>query len=100
MAQMTRASSPAPLQVASRLAAAFLGSYGFVSGAIAAGVSLLVHAGHSLDEARALLHLLAFPLFVACAVWAVCSSSIGRVWMTLAGGGALMLGSAWLLNRS
>lgn len=95
--------SPTPLSrlhVTSRVAASLLGGYAFVWGFTSLGIVLLVAAGMAFDEARTLLHLLAFLVFLAAFCWAFAAASLGRVWAVLAGGGAAMSAAAWALARS
>ena len=42
----------------------------------------------------------AFLVFLVVFLWAFASSSVARVWAVLAGGGALMTLSAWLIQQS
>lgn len=92
--------SLAPLHIVSRTAAAVLGGYAFVWGfttlAIVAGMAL----GASYRNAQTTAYLLAFLVFLTVLLWAFASRSLVRVWMCLAGGGALMTGFAWLLARA
>jgi hypothetical protein len=88
------------LHIASRVAASLLGGYAFVWGFATFGISLGVAAGLAYDEARTLIHLLAFLVFLAAFCWAFAAASLPRVWAVLAGGGAAMTGAAWALSRS
>lgn len=88
------------LHVTSRVAASLLGGYAFVWGFATLGISLLVAAGMGYDEARTLIYLLAFLVFLAAFCWAFAAASLPRVWAVLAGGGAAMTGAAWALSRS
>lgn len=91
---------PTPLHVASRVAASLLGGYAFVWGFATFGISLLAVAGMAYDEARTLVYLLAFLVFLAVFCWAFAAASLARVWVLLAGGGAAMTGAAWALSRT
>ncbi|WP_341892950.1 iron uptake protein [Variovorax sp. YR752] len=88
------------LHVASRVAASLAGGYAFVWGFATFGISLLVAAGMAYDEARTLIYLLAFLVFLAVFCWAFAAASLARVWAVLAGGGAAMTGAAWAMSRS
>ena len=80
-----------------RIAASLLGGYFFVWGFTTLGISLGVAAGMAYSEARTLIYLLAFLLFLVCFCWAYAESSLVRVWAVFASGGALMTTGAWLL---
>jgi hypothetical protein len=45
-------------------------------------------------------HILGFIVFLVAFLWAFAARSVARVWLVLAGGGALMAGAAWLLQRA
>lgn len=86
--------------IASRVAASLLGGYAFVWGFTSLGIVVLVLAGMTFDEARTLLQLLAFLVFLAAFCWAFAVARLGRVWAVLAGGGAAMSAAAWALSRA
>ena len=86
--------------VVSRIAAAVLGGWLFIWGLTTFGIAVGVNAGMDYDEARMLLYLLAFIVFVVVFCWAFAASSLARVWLVLAGGGAVMTGAAWLLIQA
>lgn len=88
------------LHVTSRVAASLFGAYAFVWGFATLGISLLVAAGMAYDEARTLIFLLAFLVFLAAFCGAFATASLARVWAVLAGGGAAMTAAAWALSRS
>ncbi|HEX2009983.1 MAG TPA: iron uptake protein [Roseateles sp.] len=92
--------SPTPLRIASRVAASLLGGWAFVWGFVALGVALLLAAGMRYGEALTLVYLLAFLIYLGALLWAFAAASLARVWIVLAGGGALMTGAAWLLTRA
>jgi CHASE1-domain containing sensor protein len=39
-------------------------------------------------------------VFLGVFLWAFSARSLARVWLVLAGGGALMTGAAWLVQRA
>ena len=84
----------------SRIAAAVLGGYAFTWGFIALGICLLFRAGMPFDDAEALSYLLAFIVFLVAFCWAFAAGRLAKVWLVLAGGGALMTGAAWLVKRT
>lgn len=86
--------------VVGRIAASLLGGYAFVWGFATLGLALLLVAGMAFDDARTLVMLLAFLVFLAAFCWAFAAASLARVWAVLAGGGGLMTGAAWWLTRS
>ena len=89
-----------PLHIVSRIAASLLGGYAFVWGFTTLGIALALAAGMPYGEAQTLLYLLAFLVFLSAFCWAYAARSLARVWAVLAGGGAAMTGTAWLLTRS
>lgn len=91
---------PTRLHVASRVVASLLGGYLFVWGFTSLGIGALVASGMAFDEARTLLQLLAFLVFLAAFCWAFAAVRLGRVWVVLAGGGAAMSAAAWALSRA
>jgi hypothetical protein len=91
---------PTRAHVLSRTAASLLGSYVFVWGFTSLGIALGVSGGMAYSEAQALLFLLAFLVFLACFCWAFTAAGLARVWVVLAGGGAVMTVAAWLLSRT
>lgn len=92
--------SLSPRSVVSRIAASLLGGYAFVWGFVTLGISLLLAAGMEYEEAKTLLYLLAFLVFLVAFCWTFVAASVTRVWAVLAGGGAAMTGMAWLIART
>lgn len=92
--------SATSLQLASRIAASIFGGYAFVWGFTTLAITLGVAAGMHYVEAQTLAFLCAFIVFLACFCWSYAASSATRVWLVLAGGGALMTGAAWLTMRA
>lgn len=88
------------LHITSRVAASLLGGYAFVWGFSALCIALGLATGAPYDQAQTLAHLLAFLVFVSCFCWAYVATSVARVWVVLAGGGAAMTGLAWLMTRT
>lgn len=88
------------LAVTLRTAAAMLGGYAFCWGFIALGVALLFAAGMPFHDAEHLLSMLAFLLYVGLFCWAFIARSLARVWLVLASGGALMAGTASLIQAA
>ena len=87
----------ASLQVVSRIAAALLGGYGFVWGFTTLGIVLGMAMGARYGDAQTTAYLLAFLIFLVAFLWAFAARSLAKVWLLLAGGGALMAGLAsWL----
>lgn len=87
-----------PLSITSRVAASLLGGYAFVWGFTVLGIALLVLAGMHYHEAQTLVYLLGFLLFLTVFCWAFAAARVWKVWVVLAGGGAVMTGAAWLLT--
>ena len=76
--------------VFSRVCAGIFGSYAFTWGFIALGASSLIAAGTEFHEASSLASMLGFLIYLAAFCWAFIAASLVRVWVVLAGGGALM----------
>lgn len=88
------------VHIASRVAASLLGSWAFVWGFSTLGITCLVALGQPYDEAQTAVMLLAFLVFLAAFCWTFAAASLARVWVVLAGGAALMTGTAWLAQRA
>lgn len=78
------------LMVASRIAAAIFGGYGFAWGIVAAGASLMFAAGMDFHDAEFLASLLGVLAFLVVFLWAFAARRLWLVWTVLAGGGALL----------
>jgi hypothetical protein len=96
----TNTTSLTRLQLSSRIAAAILGSYAFCWGFIAISMALLFAAGMSFHDAEHLCSILAMLIYLGLFCWAFAARSLPRVWVVLAGGGALMAGAATLVQRA
>ncbi len=90
----------APLLIVSRVAGALLGGYAFVWGFTALLMAAALALGAEYHDAERLAFLLAFLVFLGAVLWAFAGSKLWRVWLVLAGGGAVMTGLAWALTRS
>jgi len=86
--------------VLSRVCASILGSYLFTWGFIALGATSLLAAGLEFHEATDLVSMLGFLIFLTAFCFAFIAASLARVWLVLAGGGALMTCAGWWLSRS
>jgi len=84
--------------VLGRVAAALLGGYAFCWGFIALGVAGMYRLGMPFHDAEHLSEMLAFLVYLGVFLWAFAARSLPRVWAVLAGGGAVMAGSATLLQ--
>ncbi|KQW43236.1 MULTISPECIES: hypothetical protein [unclassified Roseateles] len=89
-----------PLPLISRIAAAVLGGYAFCWGFVALGLSGLYAAGMAFHDAEHLSSILGVLLFLVVFCWAFSVRRVGRVWLLLLGGGALMAGLATLTQRA
>lgn len=83
-----------------RVAAALFGGYAFTWSFSSLGIAGLAALGVDFHEAETGVLMLAFLVFLGVFLWAFASSSVARVWAVLAGGGALMTLSAWLIQQS
>ncbi|MES2532349.1 MAG: iron uptake protein [Pseudomonadota bacterium] len=88
------------MNVALRIAAGMLGGYAFTWGFIALVIGLLFAADLDFHDAEAAGYILGFIVFLVVFLWAFAARSVARVWLVLAGGGALMTGAAWLMQRA
>lgn len=91
-------SPPARGQILARLAVSVLGSWLFVWGFVALGITLLMAAGMRYGDAQSLAYLLAFLIYLVALLWGFATSRLPRAAMVLIGGGAAMAGAAWLLG--
>ncbi|MET0335735.1 MAG: iron uptake protein [Rhizobacter sp.] len=85
--------------VVHRIAAALLGGYAFCWGLIALGVASLFPLGMEFHDAESLSSIVAFLVYVVVFCWAFMARSLPKVWLILAGGGALMAGLASLFQH-
>ncbi|CAN5223476.1 hypothetical protein BH10PSE18_BH10PSE18_34050 [soil metagenome] len=88
------------MNVTLRIAAGMLGGYAFTWGFIALAIGLLFAADLDFHDAEALGYILGFIVFLVVFLWAFAARRLARVWLVLAGGGALMTGAAWLVQRA
>ena len=88
------------LHIVSRIAAGVLGGYAFTWGFIALGIGLLFAAQMEFHDAEALGYIVGFMVFLVAFLWAFSAASLRRVWLVLAGGGALMAAAAWLVQQA
>ncbi|MBE2242604.1 MAG: iron uptake protein [Burkholderiaceae bacterium] len=88
------------LPVISRVAASLVGGWIFVWGFATLSIAALLAAGLSYGDARTLVYLLAFLVFLVVLCWSFATASVLRVWLALAGGGAAMTALCWFVLRS
>ncbi len=86
------------LHVAARIAAAVFGGYAFTWGLVALSVALLFAAGMEFHDAEHLGYIVGFLVYLTAFLWAFASRRLTRVWVLLAGGGALMTVAASLVQ--
>jgi hypothetical protein len=96
----TRSPSLRPLPLLSRIAAAVLGGYAFCWGFFALGLAGLYAAGMSFHDAEHLSSILGVLVYLVLFLWTFAARNVGRVWLLLLGGGALMAGLAALAQRA
>lgn len=87
-------------QIVARIAAALLGGYAFTWGFVAFGVAGLSAVGVDFHEAETAMLMLAFLPFLGVFLWTFACRSVVRVWAVLAGGGAVMTLTAWLIQQA
>ncbi|RCW72565.1 iron uptake protein [Pseudorhodoferax soli] len=83
-----------------RIAAAVLGGYAFSWGMVALGMAGLFALDMPFHDAEHLTAMLAMLVYLVVFLWAFAARSLPRVWLVLAGGGALMAGAASLLQTA
>ena len=86
-------------QLTNRIIASIGGGYLFCWGLTSLGVALAVALGAPYEQAHQLAMLLVFLLYLLVFCWAFVARSLWRLWLLLAGGGALMTAAATLLAR-
>jgi hypothetical protein len=89
-----------PLLVVSRVAGALVGGYAFVWGFTTLLMAVALSLGDDFHDAEQLAHVLAFLVFLGVLLWAFASPKVGKVWLVLAGGGAVMTGLAWAVTQT
>ncbi|KQP35498.1 hypothetical protein [Pseudorhodoferax sp. Leaf274] len=87
-------------QLVARIAAAVLGGYAFSWGLVALGMAGLFALGMPFHDAEHLTAMLAMLAYLVVFLWAFAARSLPRVWLVLAGGGAVMAGAASLLQSA
>jgi hypothetical protein len=88
------------LPLSSRIGAALLGGYVFVWGVTSLVVAVNLATGGDYEEGLTLAYMLSFLVFLCAFLWAFAAASLTRVWLLLAGGGAVMTGAAWALTQT
>lgn len=86
------------LHILNRIAAAVLGGYAFTWGFMALATALLFAAGMEFHDAESLSSITGFLVYLALFLWAFASARLARVWLILAGSGALMTVAASLMQ--
>jgi len=97
---MNRTEDVSALSLSSRVVAGLLGGYVFVWGFTTLVIALALVGGTDYHDAEHLAFLLAFLVFLVAFLWAFASPRLLRVWLVLAGGGALTTAAAWMLTRT
>ena len=93
------ASSRVPrLHVAARVGAAVLGGYAFAWGVVAATTSLLFAARVEFHDAEFLGAVTGLLAYLVVFLWAFAARRLAVAWLVLAGGGALLAGTASLVQ--
>ncbi len=86
------------LQVASRVAAAVVGGYGFAWGVVALGAVAFFASGMDFHDAEFLAGLIGILAYLCVFLWAVATPRLGRCWLLLLGAGAVMTAAASALQ--
>lgn len=87
------------LHIANRTAAAVLGGYAFTWGIIAFGMAMMFAAGMEFHDAEHLSYIIGLLVFLIVFLCTFAARSLLRVWLVLAGGGALLTIGATLLQQ-
>ncbi len=86
------------INIISRSAAAIFGGYLFAWGVTVFGIAGLVALGVDFHDAETGMFMLALLVFLGMFLWTFAASSVLRVWLVLAGGGAAMIGAGLALQ--
>jgi len=97
---MNKVSSANHLYLINRILCSLLGGYAFTWGFSSLGIAGLAALGVDFHEAETGVLMLAFLVFLSVFLWAFAGHSVARVWAVLAGGGAVMTLSAWLIQQN
>lgn len=92
--------SQTALHTTNRIIAAFLGGYAFTWGLSALAITAMVALGIDFHEAETGMTLVAFLVFLALLLWTFAAANMVRVWLVLAGGAAVMMLMATMLQNS
>lgn len=95
-----RSATQSTSHIVSRLCAGIVGSYAFTWGFIALLAASLLSAGLEFHEATDLAWMLGLLVYLVAFCFAFIASNLSRVWLVLAGGGAVMTLVGWWLSRS
>jgi hypothetical protein len=87
------------LHITARTAAAVLGGYAFSWGAVAFGMAGLFAIGLEFHDAEHMAYIIGILVFLVAFLMAFATRSLLRVWLVLAGGGAVLAGAASLLQQ-
>jgi len=85
-------------QIALHVVAALVANYVFTWGFIALGVAGLFAAGTEFHDAESLASMLGLLVFLTAFLWTFAARSLPRACLVLVGGGALMAGTASLIQ--
>jgi len=88
------------LQTTNRVIAAIFGGYAFTWGLSAFGITAMVALGIDFHEAETGMSLVAFLVFLGLFLWTFATARMMRVWLVLAGGAAMMMFVASVLQTS
>ena len=86
------------LHIAGRVGAAVLGGYAFAWGMVAAVTAALFAAGVDFHDAEFLGAVVGLLSYLVVFLWAFAARRLAMVWLVLAGGGAVLAGTASLVQ--
>ncbi len=82
-----------------RIAAAVFGGYALAWGLIACATPALYGAGMAFHDAEHLAAIVALLVYLVAFCWAFVARSLARVWIVLAGGGAMLAAAGSLIQH-
>ena len=86
------------LRIGLRVLGAVVGGYALTVLAVAALGAVMAQLGMARAEAVTLAAMLGFVLYLMLLLWGFSGKSVTRLWLTLAGGAAALVGLLWLVR--
>lgn len=86
------------LRILLRVLGAVAGGYALTALAVAALGAVMTQLGMARAEAVTLAAMLGFVIYLALLLWGFSAKSVARLWLTLAGGAAVLAGLPWFVR--